>query len=145
MSLALAPGDDVCRSPIFAIRDLLPDKPNGTTAPDGSHKDKPASLTLRPSSGVRSRRRCVASVVRPGWSRSLAEPELHMHHLIPIDELDKLTDIELIEVEARLRDLILTHDLTESDLRRCLASLSNAVFVRVMRTASLPSPTKAPR
>jgi hypothetical protein len=56
-----------------------------------------------------------------------------MHNLIPIDELDKLTDLELIELEARLRDLILTVDLHESDLRRCLASLSNAVFVRERR------------
>lgn len=56
-----------------------------------------------------------------------------MHNLIPIDELDKLTDLELIELEARLRNLILAVDLHEADLRRCLASLSNAVYVRERR------------
>ena len=56
-----------------------------------------------------------------------------MHHLIPIDELDKLTDLELVELEARLRDLILNADLRECDLRRCLCSLSNAVYVRERR------------
>lgn len=62
-----------------------------------------------------------------------------MHNLIPIDEMDKLTDLELIELEARLRDLILTLDLHESDLRRCLASLSNAIYVRQRR----PSVTRS--
>lgn len=62
-----------------------------------------------------------------------------MHNLIPIEELDKLTDLELIELEARLRDLILYADLPEDDLRRCLSSLSNTVFVRTRRTAPRPS------
>jgi hypothetical protein len=61
------------------------------------------------------------------------EPELHTHHVIPIDELDKLTDLELLELETRLRNLILVCDLDDADLRRCLASLSNAVFVRLRR------------
>lgn len=56
-----------------------------------------------------------------------------MHPLIPIEELEKLTEPELLGIEARLRDLILTHDLPEADLLRCLASLSNAVFVLAMR------------
>lgn len=56
-----------------------------------------------------------------------------MHPLIDIAELDKLTDIDLLRLEARLRELILTHDLAEADLLRCLASLSNAVFVRALR------------
>ncbi|HEV2817040.1 MAG TPA: hypothetical protein VGW40_07450 [Allosphingosinicella sp.] len=56
-----------------------------------------------------------------------------MHYLIPIDGLDKLTDLDLIELEARLRDLILTVDLHEDDLRRCLASLSNILYVRERR------------
>jgi hypothetical protein len=62
-----------------------------------------------------------------------------MHHLIPIDELDKLTDLELIELEARLRDLILTADLRDHDLQRCLASLTNAVYVRQRRSRLIPS------
>jgi hypothetical protein len=56
-----------------------------------------------------------------------------MHPLIDIAELDKLTDIDLLRLEAHLRELILTHDLAEADLMRCLASLSNAVFVRTLR------------
>lgn len=60
-----------------------------------------------------------------------------MHNLIPIDELDKLTDLELIELEARLRDLIHTVDLDEGDLRRCLASLSNILYVREHRLRPL--------
>jgi hypothetical protein len=67
------------------------------------------------------------------------EPELRMHNLIPIDELDKLTDLELIELEARLRDLILTADLHDTDLRNCLASLSNAVYVRLRRPSLVRS------
>ena len=46
-----------------------------------------------------------------------------MHNLIPIEELDKLSDRELLDLEARLRDIILTHDLGDADLRRCLNSL----------------------
>ena len=56
-----------------------------------------------------------------------------MHHFIPIEALDKLTDLELIELEARLRDLILSVDLDDADLRRCLASLSNMLYVRERR------------
>ena len=56
-----------------------------------------------------------------------------MHPLIPIDDLDRLSDLELIRLEAALRDLILTADLGDADLRRLLASLSNAVFVRERR------------
>lgn len=56
-----------------------------------------------------------------------------MHPLIPIDELTKLTDYELLDLEARLRDIILTHDLSDADLRRCLGSLRNAVYVRSLR------------
>lgn len=56
-----------------------------------------------------------------------------MHNLIPIEELDKLNDRELLDLEARLRDIILTHELGDTDLRRCLGSLSNAVFVRQLR------------
>lgn len=56
-----------------------------------------------------------------------------MHPLTPIEELDKLTDDELLGLEAELRDLILTRNLRDADLRRCLASLSNAVFVRSIR------------
>lgn len=67
-----------------------------------------------------------------------------MHPLIPIDELDKLTDLELIELEARLRELILTVDLHESDLRRCLASLSNAVYVRERRVRGTSLEIRAP-
>jgi len=61
-----------------------------------------------------------------------------MHQLITIDEMEKLTDCELLILEARLRDLILTRDLPDADLRRCLASLTNAVFVRERR----PHPTR---
>jgi hypothetical protein len=67
-----------------------------------------------------------------------------MHHLIPIDELDKLTDLELIELEARLRDLILNADLHEDDLRRCLSSLSNAIYVRQTRPRLARSEIRAP-
>jgi hypothetical protein len=63
-----------------------------------------------------------------------------MHHLIPIDELDKLTDLELIELEARLRDLILNADLRDNDLVRCLASLSHAVYVRERRDRNPAGP-----
>lgn len=52
-----------------------------------------------------------------------------MHPLIAIHEMEKLTDFELLILEARLRDLLLTHNLHEADLRNCLASLSNAVFL----------------
>lgn len=61
-----------------------------------------------------------------------------MHPLITIDEMEKLTDFELLILEARLRDLILTRDLPDADLRRCLASLTNAVFARERR----PPPTR---
>ena len=56
-----------------------------------------------------------------------------MHPLIEIPELEKLTDGELILLEARLRDIILTHELNDADLRRLLGSLSNAVYVRSLR------------
>jgi hypothetical protein len=56
-----------------------------------------------------------------------------MHNLIPIEELDKLTEPELLDLEARLRDIILTHELGDADLRRCLISLSNATYVRQLR------------
>ena len=56
-----------------------------------------------------------------------------MHPLIDITTLEKLTDAELLRLEAALRDLILSRDLSEADLRRCLASLSNAVFVCLTR------------
>lgn len=58
-----------------------------------------------------------------------------MHPLIPIEALEPLTDAELIDLEARLRDLILTHDLPEADLLRCLASLTNLGFVIAARAA----------
>jgi hypothetical protein len=61
-----------------------------------------------------------------------------MHPLISIEELEKLTEPELLCLEARLRDLILTRDLPEADLLRCLASLSNAVYVLAMRGAEAP-------
>lgn len=56
-----------------------------------------------------------------------------MHNLIPIEELDKLTEAELLDLEAHLRDIILTHELGDADLRRCLISLSNAVYARQLR------------
>lgn len=56
-----------------------------------------------------------------------------MHPIIPIEELEKLTELELLGLEARLRDIILTLDLNDADLRRCLASLSNTVYVRQLR------------
>lgn len=56
-----------------------------------------------------------------------------MHPLIPIEELAKLSDRDLLDLEARLRDIILNHDLAEHDLRRCLASLSNAVYAISLR------------
>ena len=58
-----------------------------------------------------------------------------MHPLIDIDTLDKLTDAELLRLEAALRELVLTQDLDGADLRRCLASLSNSIFVRLRRSA----------
>jgi hypothetical protein len=61
-----------------------------------------------------------------------------MHNLIPMEELEKLTDRELLDLEARLRDIILTHELGDADLRRCLASLSNVVFIRTRRAAPRP-------
>lgn len=61
-----------------------------------------------------------------------------MHPLITIAEMEKLTDFELLILEARLRDLILTRDLADDDLTRCLASLTNAVFARERR----PHPTR---
>ena len=64
-----------------------------------------------------------------------------MHPLIDIAELDKLTDFDLLRLEARLRELILTHDLAQGDLLRCLASLSNAVFVSARR--GLPNPRRS--
>lgn len=67
-----------------------------------------------------------------------------MHPLIDIAELDKLNDIELIRLEAALRDIIFTHDLARADLLRCLASLSNAVFVRSLREARPVSKIRAP-
>lgn len=54
-----------------------------------------------------------------------------MHNLIPIEELEKLTEAELLDLEARLRDIILTHELGDEDLRCCLVSLSNATYVRL--------------
>ena len=56
-----------------------------------------------------------------------------MRDLIPIDELERLTELELIELETRLRHLILTPDLNADDLRLCLIMLSNVVFARHMR------------
>ena len=56
-----------------------------------------------------------------------------MHNLIQIEELDKLTDQELLDLEACLRDIILTCELGDEDLRRCLITLSNAVYVRQLR------------
>lgn len=56
-----------------------------------------------------------------------------MHPLIPINEIEKLTDVELLVLEARLKDIIFSRDLPEADLQRCLASLSNATFVRALR------------
>ena len=56
-----------------------------------------------------------------------------MHPLITIDELDKLTDRNCSISRLALRDLILTHDLGDADLRRCLITLSNAVYVRQLR------------
>ncbi len=61
-----------------------------------------------------------------------------MHPLIEIPELEKLTDGELILLEARLREIVLNHDLTYADLRRLLCSLSNAVYVRSLRTPLSP-------
>jgi hypothetical protein len=75
----------------------------------------------------------ASDFVRPGWSRSPTEPELPMHNLIPIDELEHLTDLELIELETRLRNLIRIEDLPDADLRSCLAALSNAIYVRARR------------
>lgn len=56
-----------------------------------------------------------------------------MHNLIPIYELDKLTDLELLDLEARLRDIILTHDLGDADLRCLLLSLRNIAYVLSLR------------
>lgn len=67
-----------------------------------------------------------------------------MHNLITIEDLDKLTDLELRNLEARLRDMILTHDLADTDLRRCLISLSDAVYVR-QRRAVRPAISISPR
>lgn len=61
-----------------------------------------------------------------------------MHPLIPIYELTALSDRELRDLEARLRDIILTHNLPEAVLRNCLASLSNAVFIRSLRETRWP-------
>jgi hypothetical protein len=57
--------------------------------------------------------------------------------MIPIDELEKLTDFELLALESRLRDIILTRALDEDDRARCAASLSNTIFVRLRRTTGL--------
>jgi len=67
-----------------------------------------------------------------------------MHNLIPIDELEHLTDLELIELETRLRDLILSVDLHEADLRSCLAALSNVGYVRERRVRDTISTISAP-
>lgn len=56
-----------------------------------------------------------------------------MHPFITIDEMEKLTDFELLVLEAHLRDAILTLNLSDENLTRCLASLTNAVFVRQRR------------
>lgn len=60
-----------------------------------------------------------------------------MHPLMTIGDLDKLTDAELIRLEALLRDLAFAPSLADADLERVLASLSNAVFVRASRWAAL--------
>lgn len=83
--------------------------------------------------GVRAAADADPGFVRLGWSRSQSEPELPMHPLIPIEALDTLTDAELLILEARLREILLTQELAESDLARCLLSLRNAVYVRVTR------------
>lgn len=56
-----------------------------------------------------------------------------MQQTIPIHELTKLTDAELLNLEAALRDLILTQSLTDEGRARCATSLSNAVFVLSLR------------
>lgn len=56
-----------------------------------------------------------------------------MHPLIPIDDLVTLTDANLAIIEARLRDLVLSPSLGESDRARCALSLSNAVYVITLR------------
>lgn len=66
-----------------------------------------------------------------------------MHPLIPISEIEKLTDIELLVLEARLKDIMFSRDLPEADLQSCLASLSNASFVRALRErprSEIPAP-----
>lgn len=67
------------------------------------------------------------------------EPEPKMHPLISIHELDKLTDLELAFLEARLREIILTRELCDADLTRCAATLSNAVYVRTLRRSFVES------
>jgi hypothetical protein len=61
-----------------------------------------------------------------------------MHPLISIEELAKLSDSDLRDLEACLSNIILTHPLEQADLRRCLASLSNAVYLRSLK-GPLPS------
>lgn len=73
-----------------------------------------------------------------------SEPELHMHPIISIEELAKLSDRDLLELEARLRDIILTHELEDGDLRRCLVSLTNTVYVRSLREGRSRSVIIAP-
>lgn len=59
-----------------------------------------------------------------------------MHPLITIDDLAKLSDFDLVIIEARLRDLALCADLGDADLRRVLASLSNTIYLRSTRMVS---------
>jgi hypothetical protein len=53
--------------------------------------------------------------------------------------LENLTDLELIELEVRLRHLILTPDLREADLQICLIMLSNVVRARHMHCQRVQS------
>lgn len=53
-----------------------------------------------------------------------------MHPIIPIAELEKLTDEELRIVQRRLEDFFHACDLTDTDRAHITASLSN---IRIMQ------------
>ena len=112
---------------------ILPRKPNGTSAAKGANKGKPCSSALRRSRVLASPPLSAIGRVRPGRSWSQTEPELPMHPLIEIPELEKLTDGELILLEARLRDIILTRDLPDGDeLRAALRETAAHVDERIV-------------
>jgi hypothetical protein len=60
-----------------------------------------------------------------------------MHMLITINDLKPLTDTELERLEAQLRHILDTHELTRDDRITIIASLVN-IRIEIDRRSALP-------